>query len=287
MPSNLVLLCGPPLPGRWRLARAIEERAGARRLAECCESHVSLLTVLCKVPGTVVADGDLATRAERRALLAVGAAERLLVDWTCSREVAARECFHRYASRPDVLAEREWQRYSDDAEQREPVSESELAGRVVRVDATQAPDEAAAALLARLPSLTLPATSGARKRVLVVEDDHAERQLLGDVLRELGYSVELAPDAGVALALLDEGPRVDLMVTDQQMPGMSGIELTRILRRRHPAVRCILLTAYGDERTCLDAVDADAVTLLEKPLRVCDLERVLDEATARSCPIAP
>jgi CheY-like chemotaxis protein len=224
---------------------------------------------------------------ERRALVAVDAAERLLVEWTCSRELAARECFHRYASRPDVLAEREWQRYLADAEQREPVLEAELPRRVVHVDAAQAPDEGAAAVLARLPSLPTPASTAMRKRVLVVEDDSAERQLLGDVLRELGYSVELAPDAGVALALLDDGPRVDLMVTDQQMPGMSGIELTRILRRRHPSVRCILLTAYGDDRTCLDAVDADAVTLLEKPLRVVDLERVLEEAMARSCPTAP
>jgi two-component system response regulator (stage 0 sporulation protein F) len=81
-----------------------------------------------------------------------------------------------------------------------------------------------------------------------------------------------------ALARLEAGAQVDVLISDQRMPGMSGIELTRALAERHPEVRAILLTAYGDEETVRAALQARAVTVLAKPLRVVDLERVLDEA---------
>jgi CheY-like chemotaxis protein len=115
---------------------------------------------------------------------------------------------------------------------------------------------------------------------MVVEDDPDERAMLAEVLAELGAEVELAPDAGVALALLDEGADVEVLISDHLMPGMTGIELSRTLARRHPRVRTVLLTAYGDDETCRAAVRAQAVTVLSKPLRVIDLERVLDEAQA-------
>src|SRR6185312_4437532 len=98
-----------------------------------------------------------------------------------------------------------------------------------------------------------------------------------DVLDELGFDVEQAPDAGVALALLDEGADVELLLSDQNMPGMSGVELARTVAARYPRVRTVLLTAYSDEDMCRRAVEANAVTVLAKPLSLIDLERVLDE----------
>lgn len=102
--------------------------------------------------------------------------------------------------------------------------------------------------------------------------------MLAEVLEELGFAVEQAPDAGVALALLDEGAAVELLISDQNMPGMSGVELARTVAERHPEVRTVLLTAYSDEEMCRRAVEANAVTVLSKPLSLMDLERVLDEA---------
>src|SRR5260370_36371839 len=115
MPSTLVLLCGPPLPGRWTLARTVEAQLGARRLAECVAEHARLLARELRSDITVLADGDLATPAERRALVeATFKADQLLVEWRCSDELAERECFRRYASRPEVLARGEWERYRRD-----------------------------------------------------------------------------------------------------------------------------------------------------------------------------
>ena len=80
------------------------------------------------------------------------------------------------------------------------------------------------------------------------------------------------------MALLDDGVNVELLISDQRMPGMTGVELSEELTRRHPEVRTVLLTAYTDADTCRAAVQAHAVTVLAKPLSVMDLERVLDEA---------
>lgn len=270
------------------LARTVEQQLGARRLAECVAAYAPLLARELGRNVALIADGDLATPAERRALLeATFMADQLLVEWRCSDELAERECFRRYASRPEVLAWREWDRYRADAGRRVPVDNEELPGRVVRIPADLPVSGAVAHITQMLPSRSEASVPAHPRRVLVVDDEGEQRTLLAEVLHELGFAVELAPDAGVALALLEDGAHVDVLITDQRMPGMSGIELTRALRQRHPGIRSVLLTAYGDDRTCHEAVSADAVTVLAKPVRMVDLERVLDEATARSSPIVP
>jgi CheY-like chemotaxis protein len=281
--GNLVVLSGPPLPGRWSLARQLQERLKARRLA--ADSAAEELGHAVAAPGWLLVDGDLPRTAERRALLGRAAAVApLLVDWRCARSEAEREIFHRYASRPRCLAEAELQRYLKDAAEREPTSGRELPGRarLVQVDASLPLDVQIERVLAALPvAPPEPAVPDAtRRRVMVVEDDDDERALLAEVLAELGFAVEPAPDAGVALALLDEGVRVDLLISDHRMPGMTGVELTRTLAERHPEVRTVLLTAYGDPETCQAALEASAVSVLAKPLRVVDLARVLEEAAA-------
>lgn len=283
MPPTLIVLSGPPLPGRWSLARALERRAGARRFTVDAGS-VPLIDVTRALGGggCVVVDGDLPTaeaRAEVLDLLHDG--EPLLVEWNCGRKEAEREVFRRYASRPKVLARAEFARYLADKKVRTRVDGELPDGRVVRVGPELPLDRQVERVLG---SLGLPPAAPGRdesaRRVMVVEDDADERSTLAEVLLELGFAVELAPDAGVAMALLDDGCVVELLISDQQMPGMSGVELTRELTRRHPQVRTVLLTAFSDEETCRAAVQARAVTVLAKPLRVIDLERVLEEACA-------
>ena len=104
-----------------------------------------------------------------------------------------------------------------------------------------------------------------------------ERRLLVEVMEELGYVVEPVPDAGVALALLEDGVIVDLLLSDHRMPGMTGVDLARVVSARWPLVRTVLLTAYGDDPTCDEAMDARAVTVLAKPLSVVDFERVIED----------
>jgi CheY-like chemotaxis protein len=281
----LIVLAGPPLPGRWSLARALQRRTGARRF-HANRASVPLIEIVRALDaGCVLVDGDLAMREERAEVLDLGgqACQHVLVEWRCARKQAEREVFHRYASRPRVLASAELERYLEDARVREAVRD--VGGRtVVRIEAATTLDDQVERVLQALPAEVR--TGGermkpdARRRVLVVEDDAEERAILADVLEELGFAVEQAPDAGVAMALLDEGATIDLLISDQQMPGMSGVELAREVGRRHAGVRTVLLTAFSDEDLCRRAVEAHAVTVLAKPLRVIDLERVLEESTA-------
>jgi CheY-like chemotaxis protein len=285
MRSTLIVLTGPPLPGRWSLARGIEQRCAARRFqADSGRVPRSDLAPAFGRGGCVLVDGDLPTRAARAELLAMGGDERLLVEWRCGRTQAEREVFHRYASRPRVLASAELSRYLDDLSVREPVGdelrEAAVGARVhvVRVGPDETPQEQVERVVAALSEAPPPLAERRRRRVMVVEDDPEQRAMLAEVLEELGFAVEVAPDAGVAMALLDEGVEVELLLSDQQMPGMSGVELAHEAAERRPPLRTVLLTAYGDEETCRRAVAASAVTVLSKPLSVIDLERVLEEA---------
>lgn len=283
MAPTLIVLTGPPLPGRWSLARALERRLAAQRFA-VAPGSVALLDImraLAGADGRVLVDGDLATREARAEVLELGdeRTERVLVEWRCSRKEAEREVFHRYASRPRVLASAEFERYVEDARARQPVGDEACATAVVTIGPEQPLDAQVDRVVAalRAPPPAPPPPPETERRVMVVEDDPEERAVLADVLEELGFVVEQAPDAGVALALLDAGADVELLLSDQKMPGMSGVELARAVAERHPGVRTVLLTAYSDEDVCRSAVEANAVTVLAKPLAVMDLERVLDE----------
>ena len=283
--SSLIVLTGPPLPGRWSLARALERRLGARRFLVDADNVAlfEIMRALGDSAATVaLVDGDLASCEARAEVLelANGGCRRVLVEWRCTRKEAEREVFHRYASRPRVLGSAELERYVEDARMREPAG-GECGGDVVLVvvgpemPLDDQVERVAAALDVPLPQ-TMPATEGVR-RVMVVEDDADERAVLVDVLAELGFTVEQAPDAGVALALLELGAEIELLVSDHVMPGMSGVELARVVAERHPGVRTLLLTAYSDEDLCRRAVEASAVTVLAKPLSIIDLERALEE----------
>jgi CheY-like chemotaxis protein len=281
--SSLIVLTGPPLPGRWSLARALERRLGARRFLVDA-GNVELFEIMRALAASVPAlvDGDLPFCEARAEVLELGddACERVLVEWRCSRQEAEREVFHRYASRPRVLGAAELERYVEDARVREAAG-GELGCGAVHVvvgpelSLDEQVERVAAALRSPPPQPLL--VDGEVRRVMVVEDDPDERAVLVEVMAELGFAVEQAPDAGVALALLDEGAEIELLVSDHQMPGMTGVELARVVSERHPGVRTLLLTAYSDEDMCRRAVEASAVTVLAKPLSLIDLERVLEE----------
>jgi DNA-binding NtrC family response regulator len=101
--------------------------------------------------------------------------------------------------------------------------------------------------------------------VLVVDDDHAFRELVLDILRPEGYRLLAAASAEEALrAAASEA--VDLVLSDQRMPGLDGLELTRRLRAGSDPPAVILMTAYGTIPQAVDAVRSGAADYLTKPL---------------------
>jgi signal transduction histidine kinase/CheY-like chemotaxis protein len=115
-------------------------------------------------------------------------------------------------------------------------------------------------------------------RILLAEDNPVNRRLACYMLEKKGHTVLTAQDGLEALAVL-ETETVDLILMDVQMPGMDGVEATRVIRAREAAggyhVSIVALTAHamsGDRDYCLDAGMDDYLT---KPIRAEDLDRVL------------
>ncbi|HEY8945601.1 MAG TPA: sigma-54 dependent transcriptional regulator, partial [Polyangiaceae bacterium] len=118
----------------------------------------------------------------------------------------------------------------------------------------------------------------ARGRVLVVDDEANARSALVEILKEEGYTVEIAPDGFKALARCEEfGP--DLVLTDLKMPGMDGVELLRKLRAQHDKdLAVVVMTAFGAVETAVLAMREGATDYLTKPLNTEELLVVLDRA---------
>jgi signal transduction histidine kinase/ActR/RegA family two-component response regulator len=90
-----------------------------------------------------------------------------------------------------------------------------------------------------------PARSvGRRLSVLLVDDENIVRVATAEMLRDLGHDVEEAASGAEALAALDNGLKVDVLVTDYMMPGMDGAALARRIESTHPELPVLLITGY-------------------------------------------
>jgi len=101
--------------------------------------------------------------------------------------------------------------------------------------------------------------------ILVVDDDAAFRRLLLDILSRDGYRLLEAADAEAALEILAQG-KIDLILSDQRMPGLSGLELARRVRAASPSPAVILMTAFGTIPDAVEALRLGASDYLTKPL---------------------
>ena len=101
--------------------------------------------------------------------------------------------------------------------------------------------------------------------VLLVDDDSAVREILADHLEESGFAVLTAASGVEALALIEGGERVDVLVCDLSMPKLNGVETIRQARALRPDLPCLLLTGYVGERAALSAEGAFSV--IRKPVK--------------------
>jgi DNA-binding NtrC family response regulator len=116
----------------------------------------------------------------------------------------------------------------------------------------------------------------ARARLLVVDDEPHQREMLSGILDRAGYQVETAADGHEAVRLLERGS-FDLILTDQRMPGMEGIELLERVRGAHPSLPVVLMTAYGSVSSAVEAMKRGAADYLTKPFERDELLLVLDK----------
>jgi two-component system response regulator HupR/HoxA len=114
--------------------------------------------------------------------------------------------------------------------------------------------------------------------VLIVDDEPLNRELLRRILfRE--YHILEAGDAEQAMRELGEAPVVDVILCDQVMPGRSGTDLAREVRRRYPKTIALLLTGYEDApevgQACRDGVVFEVVG---KPWAAAELKAAIARA---------
>ena len=107
---------------------------------------------------------------------------------------------------------------------------------------------------------------GAKKRILVVDDEPSTLGLLRAILKHEKFEVLEARSGEEALEIL-ENQTVDLVISDLRMPGMSGVELLDELREWDGEMPVIFISGWGKEKDWLEAVRAKASALIEKPFR--------------------
>lgn len=105
------------------------------------------------------------------------------------------------------------------------------------------------------------------KRALVVDDDPAMARALGRHLQSLAWTYTIADGACAAIRALEEGPHWDVLLTDLNMPHMSGTELARLARRRWPHL-WIVLCSGSFEPAAFELAGSGVDARLGKPILV-------------------
>src|SRR5579871_1614694 len=116
--------------------------------------------------------------------------------------------------------------------------------------------------------------------ILVVDDEERQREIYRDILLDEGYSAETAPNAESALRLLGQ-KRFDLVITDLNLPGMTGIQLLSSVQQADPTVAVVLITGYPSIQSAIEATKKGVYTYLEKPVDRDKLLEVVGEVFAR------
>jgi two-component system response regulator AtoC len=114
-------------------------------------------------------------------------------------------------------------------------------------------------------------------RILIADDEPNARRMLEILLRKLGCEVFSVADGPAALALLQENS-IDLVITDLNMPAMSGLELLAAIRNTGLAVPVIVVTAYGTIENAVAAMKMGAFDFIIRPLDVEQVELVIHRA---------
>ncbi len=111
----------------------------------------------------------------------------------------------------------------------------------------------------------------ARQRILIVDDETKVAFFLQESLKALEHNLEVVSVSSAEEALHKVNhQRFDLVVTDQRMPGMNGLELVEIMQKRYPGTQFILITAYGSDAVWGKAQRLGAVGYFAKPFHIED-----------------
>jgi DNA-binding response OmpR family regulator len=102
-------------------------------------------------------------------------------------------------------------------------------------------------------------------RILLIDDEANIRMMVRLALEHVGHKVDAAADGPEGLEKYADGAEYDLVLLDQRMPGMEGLEVLRVLKQRRPQARVIMITAFGTIDLAVEAMKSGATDFLRKP----------------------
>jgi signal transduction histidine kinase/CheY-like chemotaxis protein len=125
-------------------------------------------------------------------------------------------------------------------------------------------------------ALAKRAVSKGGKRILLIDDEEIIVDLGGQIMKKLGYTVTGVTSGGEALALFRRNPaRFDLVITDQTMPGLTGLELVGLLRKARADIPVILCTGYSQSVDAGAAKEAGISAVIMKPFTRDEITRAV------------
>ncbi|HTV54786.1 MAG TPA: sigma-54 dependent transcriptional regulator [Terriglobia bacterium] len=116
--------------------------------------------------------------------------------------------------------------------------------------------------------------------ILIVDDEERQREIYRDILLDEGYGVETAASGEIALRILRQ-KRCDLVLTDLNLTGMTGIQLLSAIQQADATVAVVLITGYPSIQSAIEATKKGVYTYLEKPVDRDKLLAVVGEVFAR------
>ncbi len=118
------------------------------------------------------------------------------------------------------------------------------------------------------------------RHILLTEDDVLAGELFEEVLRDQGYQVDRVATGEAALERLGSS-RYDLLLVDVQLPGKSGLDVTREAKALRPDVPIVVMTAFASMETAIEAIREGAFDYASKPMNLDELKHVVARALAQ------
>ena len=122
------------------------------------------------------------------------------------------------------------------------------------------------------------------RTILVVDDEPDNLRAYREILTDMGHRVITAVDGGSALLSVNGNEKIDLVITDYQMPGMNGLDFASVLMRMRPLMPVIMITAHGSIESYLQSVSEGVFEYVNKPVRKDEFERIVKTALYKARP---
>src|SRR6476620_10596877 len=106
-----------------------------------------------------------------------------------------------------------------------------------------------------------------KSKILVVDDEVSIREFLDIMLKKEGYEVTLAEDGQKAKDILSK-KSFDMVISDLQMPNVTGLELLKFVKDNYPDLVFMMITAFGTTETAVEAMKIGAYDYITKPFKL-------------------